>query len=149
MVPTIASSSTREADMTEQANLALVRRAYEAFNAADGPTLVELMDEGCVQHMSGSHRFSGLHKGRDAVLGMYGEMGALTGGTLRAVPERFFANGDLVAIVHRESARRGDRALDTLNCLLFRLEDGRIVELTEMGEDDGGDGAGDEDAFWA
>lgn len=48
-----------------------------------------------------------------------------------------------MAVVHHETAERGGNSLDTWNCLVFRLEAGRIVELTGLGED----GAG-EDEFW-
>jgi uncharacterized protein len=121
----------------------VVRRAYEAFNQADGAVLQRLSDD-CVQHMSGDHRFAGTQKGRDAILAMYGQMGVLAEGTLQARPERVFVNQDLVAVVHRETARRSGRTLDAYNCLVFRLAEGRIVELTELAED-----GADEGEFWS
>jgi ketosteroid isomerase-like protein len=129
--------------MSEKDNVALVRRAYQAFNEADGEHLSRFLADDCVQHMPGEGRFSGDHKGRDAILGMYGEMGALSNGTMQAVPEEFFAYGDHVAVIHREQATRNGRTLDDRMCLLFRLEGGQAVELTDMAEN----GAADE-SFW-
>ena len=129
--------------MSDQDNVALVRRAYQAFNEADGEHLAKFLAEGCVQHMPGNGRFSGDHKGRDAILGMYGEMGQLSDGTMRAEPEAFFGHGDLVTVIHRERATRNGRTLDDRMCLVFRLEGGQAVELTDLGEN----GAVDEH-FW-
>ena len=129
--------------MSEQENVALVRRAYQAFNEGDGAHLSQFLAEDCVQHMPGTGRFGGDQKGRDAVLGMYGQMGELSNGTMRAVPEAFFGNGDYVTVIHREQATRNGRTLDDRMCLLFRLENGQAVELTDMPEN----GASDE-TFW-
>src|SRR4051794_9909952 len=71
---------------TAKDNVALIRKGFKAFNKADLTTLTGILASDCVHHMPGQNRFSGDHKGRDAVLGMYGELGELTGGTFRAEP---------------------------------------------------------------
>src|SRR4051794_24934037 len=68
-----------------QDNITLIRRGFDAFNKGDVTTLKEVLTADCVQHMAGNNRFSGEHKGRDNILNMYGEIGALTDGTFQAV----------------------------------------------------------------
>jgi uncharacterized protein len=63
-------------------NVALIRKGFEAFNKGDVATLSTVLSADCVHHMPGSNRFSGDHKGRDNMLKMYGELGALTNGTM-------------------------------------------------------------------
>jgi ketosteroid isomerase-like protein len=86
----------------------------------------------------GGNRFSGDHQGRDAILAMYGSMAELTGGTFQAVPKLFTTDGRGTVIVQHdyEGTRAADgRSVAQRNALVFRVEDGRIVELTDTSSD--------------
>jgi ketosteroid isomerase-like protein len=54
------------------------------------------------------------------------------GGSWRTVPKRFIADGDLVVVEARgdNHATSGER-YDNQYCLIYRFEDGKIVEMRE------------------
>ena len=64
-------------------NVAIMRRAYEAFNTGDMNTLTELMDE-TVWHLPGRSSMAGDYQGRGATLAYFGQLAQETGGTFRA-----------------------------------------------------------------
>ncbi len=55
--------------MTPEENVAIMRRAYEAFNTGDMGTLTELMDE-TVWHLPGRSPMAGDYKGSRGDLGV-------------------------------------------------------------------------------
>lgn len=129
---------------TAKENVQLIRRGFEAFNTADVATLSEVIASDCVQHVAGNHRFSGDHKGRDAILGMYGEMAELTGGTMQAVLTDVYATDHSAVALFSGRATRGSRSMDQQYALVFQLVDGMAVDMDEIplnGEVD--------DSFWA
>jgi ketosteroid isomerase-like protein len=125
-------------------NITLVRRGFEAFNKGDFATLKEVLSADCVQHMSGTNRFSGDHKGLDSVLEMYGEIGALTDGTFQAVLGDVYATDHGVIAQFTSKASRNGRSLEQRNAMVFTIVDGWATDLDEVplnGEVN--------DAFWA
>jgi ketosteroid isomerase-like protein len=125
-------------------NITLVRRGFEAFNKGDFATLKEVLSADCVQHMSGTNRFSGDHKGLDNVLEMYGEIGALTDGTFQAVLGDVYATDHGVIAQFTSKASRNGRSLEQRNSMVFTIVDGWATDLDEVplnGEVN--------DAFWA
>jgi hypothetical protein len=113
-------------------NAEAVRRGYAAFNAADIAPLTELMDENVSWHTPGRSPIAGDYVGRDAVFGQFGRYGGETGGTFTADLEQVFTSPDgrVVALHHNRAERNGKR-LDTGCCILFEVEDGRIVSGRE------------------
>ena len=70
--------------MRADENVAIMRRAYEAFNVGDVETLTELFDEGVVWHLPGRSSLANDYQGRDATLAYFGRIGQETAGTFRA-----------------------------------------------------------------
>ena len=66
--------------MEPQQNVAIMRRAYEAFNTGDINTLNELMDE-TVWHLPGRSSMANDYQGRDATLAYFGQIAQETDGT--------------------------------------------------------------------
>ncbi|MDQ1695586.1 MAG: uncharacterized protein QOJ03_939 [Frankiaceae bacterium] len=125
-------------------NIALVRKGFEAFNKGDVATLKEVLTADCVQHMAGKNRFSGDHKGRDNMLEMYGEIGALTNGTFQAVLNDVYATDHGVIAIFTATATRNGQSLEQRNAMAFTIVDGKATDLDEIplnGEVN--------DAFWA
>ena len=116
-------------------NAAIVRRGYEAFNAGDGPTLIELLHEDVVFYQPGSSPVSGEHRGRDDVLRYFGELGARSGGTFRAEIEKLFTSDRQAVAIHRASASRNGAVLETRTALVFDLENGRVTAFNAVQED--------------
>src|SRR3954447_3889538 len=125
-------------------NITLIRRGFDAFNKGDVTTLKQVLSTDCVQHMSGTNRFSGDHKGLDNVLEMYGEIGALTDGTFQAVLGDVYATDHGVIAQFTSKASRNGRSLEQRNSMVFTIVDGKATDLDEVplnGEVN--------DAFWA
>jgi len=121
--------------MAEQPNQLLVRRGFEAFTTGDIDTLVEIIADDAVQIMPGNNVIAGEHKGRDAILAMYGRLFEETAGTLKVVLEATYAAGNNVVAIYRGTATRNGRTLDQRNALVFEIERGQAVRLTDLPED--------------
>jgi ketosteroid isomerase-like protein len=130
--------------MAEHQNATLIRRGYEAFSAGDLGTLSEIIAPDAVQHMPGHNTFSGDHKGRDAILAMYGQLAERSGGTLKVELEEVYANDDEVVTVYHVTGRREGKQLDNRHALVFRIRDGKAAELTDVSSDESAD-----DNFWS
>ena len=114
------------------ANEDIVRRGYEAFGQGDMDTLRSLMTPDVVQSVPGNTPVSGEHKGVDAVLGYYGKLAEMTGGTLSADLQSVKDDGpDKVLAVHRLSAKRDGKSYDEVEKLHFTLSGGKISRLDE------------------
>jgi uncharacterized protein len=127
-----------------QTNLTLIRKGFEAFNKGDVATLSSILAPDCVQHSPGNNRFSGDHKGRDDILKMYGEMAAMTDGTVQAVLGDVYASDHSAIANYTVKATRNGKTISQKYALGFTIVDGQATELDDLalnGEVD--------DAFWA
>ena len=118
------------------ANEDTVRRGYEAFGQGDMDTLRSIMTPDVVQSVPGKSQVSGDHKGVDSVLGYYGTLFELTGGTLKADLQSVTAEGaDKVVAVHHLTAQRNGKSYDQNETLTFTLTGGKISRLDESHPD--------------
>jgi uncharacterized protein len=109
-------------------NAAIVRRGYEALNAGDLAKLTELFGDDVSWHTPGRSPLAGDLVGREAVFARLGRYVAETGGTFRADLKRVLTDEDGRVIgIHRNVAERDGRRLDVYSCVVFELENGRIV----------------------
>jgi ketosteroid isomerase-like protein len=121
--------------MAEQPNQLLVRRGFEAFNTGDIDTLVEILADDAVQIMPGDNIVAGEHKGREAILTLYARLFEETAGTLQVLLEGTYAAGNSVVAIYRGTAQRDGRSLDQRNALVFEIEHGQAVRLTDLPAD--------------
>jgi len=122
--------------MTADENVAIMQRAYDAFNSADVDTLTEIFDESVVWHLPGRSSFADDYQGREATLAYFGQLGQETGGTFRAQLERLVGDDDdRVVGIQRSTADRNGKHLDVADCIVFQLKDGRITDGREHFED--------------
>ena len=104
----------------------------------DIETLRELIAEDAVQTMVGDNVVSGEFKGLDHILGMYGTLAELTNGTYSVTIEETFTDGNgTVVVVHRQTAERNGKRLDNRQALVFKIEGGKVVSLTDSSDDPG------------
>ena len=109
-------------------NAAIVRRGYEAFNKGDLSSLRELFGDDVSWHTPGRSPLAGDVVGRDAVFARLGRYVAETGGTFRADLVRVLTDEDGRVIgIHHNVAERGGKRLDVYCCIVFELENGRIL----------------------
>jgi ketosteroid isomerase-like protein len=113
-------------------NTDVVRRGYQAFNDADGATLTRLFDERASWDTPGHGVTSGLARGRDAVFAQFALLGEETAGTFKAELQAVFEaeDGRVVGLHHSSGVRNGKR-LDTDACIVFELENGRVISGRE------------------
>ena len=122
--------------MSEHPDITLVKRGYEAFNNADVAALTELIADDAVQVMVGDNLVSGVFRGRDNILAMYGKIGEMTNGTYKVDVEQTFTDGKgTVVVVHRQTAERDGKRLDNRQALVFKIVGGKVVSLTDTSDD--------------
>jgi len=118
--------------ITEHPNAEVVRRGYEAFNTADMAMLTELFDESASWHTPGRSPLAGDRVGRDAVFAQFGRYGEQTGGTFKATLQHVLTDEDGRVIgIHRNTAERDGKKLDVQCCIVFEIEDGRLIDGRE------------------
>src|SRR5438309_3193308 len=114
--------------MEPHQNVAIMQRAYEAFNTGDMNTLTELMDE-TVWHLPGRSSMAGDYQGSGATLAYFGRLAQETGGTFRAELQHMAGDGDRrVGGIQRSTADRNGKHLDVANCIGFELKDGQVTD---------------------
>ena len=121
--------------MGAQEDAALIRRGYEAFIAADMDTLKDLFTEDAVWHTGGTGALSGDKKGRDAILGYFGELMSRSQGTLKLTLEDVAAGEKYVIGLQSNQAQRDGKSLDQHTVIAFTVSGGKVVEALEMAED--------------
>ncbi len=122
--------------MTADENVAIMRRAYEAFNTGDINTLTELFDERAVWHLPGRSSMADDYQSRDATLAYFGQLAQKTGGTFRAELQHLAADGDTRVVgIQRSTADRDGKHLDVADCIVFELKNGKIIDGREHFED--------------
>jgi uncharacterized protein len=113
-------------------NVAIMQRAYDAFNSVDVDTLTELFDESAVWRLPGRSSMADDYQGREATLAYFGQLGQKTGGTFQAQLEHLLADDDdRVVGIQRSTADRKGKHLDVRDCIVFQLKDGRITDGRE------------------
>lgn len=114
---------------TENENIALVRRGYEAFKAGDMATLSELFEPDIAWSGPEMGVLKGTYNGRDAVLASFGQIFQETGGTFKSEPQAVAASGDLVFVQSTTAGQRQGRSLETEDVLLFTVRNGKVKEI--------------------
>jgi uncharacterized protein len=116
----------------------------QAVQAGDQAALAGLMSPELIWHQPGSNRFSGTHKGAQAVGAMIGEMMAVSNGTFAITrAHRYMANGSWVTVEIEFEGRRDGAVMSQHGIDLLRIEGGKIVEARLFSSD-----PEQEDAFW-
>jgi ketosteroid isomerase-like protein len=121
-----------------------VRRGYKAFTDGDMETLGSLYTDDVVQSMPGNNQLAGEHTGRENVIGLYGKMFELSGGTFSADLKSLKTEGDKVVSVHRSKGEREGKTLDADESIEFSFAGDKISRLAVSYSDEAA-----ADAFWS
>jgi uncharacterized protein len=114
------------------ANEDLVRQGYKAFGEGDMETLASLFAPDAVHVATGNNPLSGEYKGVDDILGYYGQLFELSGGTFSAELKTVKAEGDdTVVATHHDSGERNGKTLDQDETLTFTISGGKFAKLVE------------------
>ena len=126
-------------------NEELVRKGYKAFGEGDMDTLGSLYAPDAVHSATGNGPLAGEYKGIDDILGYYGQIFELSGGTFKAELNSAKAEGDdTVVATHRSKGQRDGKTLDQDETLTFTISDGKSTRLVEKHSDQAA-----YDAFWS
>lgn len=118
---------------TPEDNIKVVQSFFAAYGANDLDAIAAVMDKDIRWHIPGRHPLSGTLTGRDEVLAFFKQL-AVSG--FKAEPLYFGADNTYVVDVHRGySTVNGAPNVDTTWALIYRIENGRIVEATNLSAD--------------
>jgi ketosteroid isomerase-like protein len=121
-----------------------IRRGYKAFGEGDMDTFRVIFTPDVVHSQSGNNQTSGEHKGVDDVIGFYGQLHELSGGTFTVDLRSVEPKGDKVVAVHHAKAQRDGKTLDLDESIEFTFVGDKISRLDEQSTD-----VAAEDAFWS
>ncbi|SEF38345.1 hypothetical protein SAMN05421837_12070 [Amycolatopsis pretoriensis] len=119
--------------MSASENKQLLESAFDAWATGDIRPLIAAMADDVTWTVSGHNSWSGTFAGKDSVRrDLLGPLGEQFEGTYTSTASRFVAEDDVVVVETRGSvATKTGRRYDNRYCFVFRLEEGRIREITE------------------
>jgi ketosteroid isomerase-like protein len=120
-----------------------IRRGYKAFGEGDMDTFRSIYTPDVVHSQPGNNQTSGEYNGVDKVLGLYGKLAELSGGTITVDLTSVTSRGDKVVTEHHTKAERGGKTLDVNETIEFTFAGDKISRL-DLGTTD----QAAEDAFW-
>lgn len=119
--------------MGTEDNKRVIRSFYEAGNRGDLDACLALMADEVTWTNIGTTKYSGTYEGKQALVeDLLGPVfGQLEGGISSTV-DNLVAEGEWVVVQSRGEARtKAGRSYNNTYCHVFRLRDGKIVEVTE------------------
>lgn len=104
------------------------RQGHQAFVEGDMETLQGLIAKDTVWHAPGQNLLSGDHEGLGSVLGLFEQMGQLTGGNVKVEAHAYMSNGSYTAALTELTATRGEETLEMRGCEVCKWKEGQVVE---------------------
>ena len=129
----LGQTATATTNATEDhPNVAIIKRYYEAYSKGDVATVREIFAPDIIWRIPGHHPLSGPKRGPDEVLAFFEQ---LAKANFKAEVLFLAGNDEYVVDCHRGYSAVGDAKLDILWCLVFRIKDGKIAEVTNFAGD--------------
>lgn len=136
LLPTLTAAiltATSALAASTEDNIKVVQDFFAAYGANDLDGIAAVMDENVQWHIPGRHPLSGTKSGRDEVLAFFAQLGSAG---FKADPIYFGADDTHVVDIHRGwSNAPGKPNVDTTWPLVYRIENGKIVEATNLSAD--------------
>ena len=132
------AQDTNAMNADAQANIQVIQDYYAAYGTGDPEAVRPFLHEDVVWNIPGHHPMAGTKRGADEVIAFFE---GLAKGNFGAEPIFFQAQDDMVVDIHRGFSQVGEGPeVDQLYALMFRIQDGKIIEaqnfLTDMYESD-------------
>ena len=121
--------------MSEHPNAAVVRDAFDAFDAGDLDAVGRAFSDDVVWHVPGVNRFAGRFEGRAAVLERLGRMREAGVQTRLEVHDVVANDEHAVALVHLHVANADGQRYDQQQVQVWHMRDGRCHEYWAMNQD--------------
>jgi ketosteroid isomerase-like protein len=114
-------------------NKQLMQHIFEELAKGNSKPLVESMHDDFRWTVSGKTKWSRTYEGKRAVLTeLFGTLRSRLGDKIVTTARRFIAEDDLVVVEARGSnTTREGRPYNNEYCFIFRIEDGKLREVTE------------------
>jgi ketosteroid isomerase-like protein len=113
---------------TDHPNVLAYKRMIAAFNTNDLGAVQALVSPDLVYTIPGKSQIGCHTRGVMPHLTVLKLARELSAGTLRLEPRAVVADGNYLVVWGRITAEREGRRLDSDHCVMYRFEDGRIVE---------------------
>lgn len=134
MIVGLVRSSGSYNGPVQHPNAEIAKRAWEAVASSDADTLREIWAPDIVWHVTTENPWFGDHVGPDAVLDYLADIGE-AGEAYDSRVVDILVSSDRVLLVTCVTARRHGREVETQQCLLARIEDGRMAEVWTLALD--------------
>jgi uncharacterized protein len=114
-------------------NKKLMQAIFAKLAEGDGALFVKHLADEVIMRVTGQYSWSRTFKGKQVLLrDLYGYLSTITNAPRKTIPLRFMADDDHVAVEARGEMVTKDGALyENEYCLIFRLDNGKIVEMRE------------------
>jgi uncharacterized protein len=116
-------------------NEELIRRGYEAFSAGEVNTVLALFADDITWHASGSNQLAGDYHGPQEVMGMFGRLMEMTGGSFRVEVHDILANDTHGVVLVTTRAERDGQMLASRRVDIWHVADGKATEFWAFAED--------------
>ncbi len=113
----------------------LLRRGYAAFSTGDLDTVFSLFDADMVWHNGGSNQLTGDYRGHQAIMGMFGKLLEVTGGTLQLDIHDVLANDTHGTVLVTAHAERDGQPIAVREVNIWHVADGKATEFWVYPED--------------
>jgi len=122
--------------MSAAENKRLMQAIFARVAVGDGTLFVEHLADDVVMRVSGQNSWSRTFTGKQSVLrDLFGVVRERTSGVRKTIPLRFVADDDIVVIEARgEMTSKTGVPYNNEYCLIYRLREGKIVEITEYND---------------
>lgn len=119
--------------MTANENKVFIERLMEARSRRDTKPYLDALADDCIWEIKGTTAWSGRYLGKTEMIErvlkpLHGQFTSPT----RIMPSRILADGDIVVVQCKGDATTvTGKAYTNEYCIIFRVEDGQIREVTE------------------
>lgn len=113
----------------------LLRRGYAAFGTGDMDTVMSVLADDISWHVGGSSQIAGDYHGHQEVMGFFGKLFELSGGTFRLEVHDVLANDQHGTVLVTAYAERDGKTIAAREVNIWHLADGQATEFWAFVED--------------
>ena len=113
----------------------MLRTAYDAFAKGDAETVMSLLTDDIEYYVSGWSPVSGTYKGKDEVLGLFGKMMELSGGTFQVEVQDILANDKHGVALTIKRGQRTGKTLESRSVHVWDIRDGKCARFRAYNEE--------------
>lgn len=119
--------------MSAAENKKLMEDIFASVAVGERGVLVDSLADDVTMTVTGQYSWSQTFRGKPALLsGLYGHLRTLLVEPRRTIPIRFIADGDFVVVEAKgDMVTKAGVRYDNDYCLIYRLANGKIVEIRE------------------